>query len=85
MRRNRYCGGYGHLWWSSFYQGWPGRSVQLRNTGLRAGDLIHTLNRTPIESLAQLKSVLAQLKLGDPVVVRIERQGQLQYLAFELE
>ena len=55
------------------------------NTGLRTGDVIHALNRTPIDSLEQLRSAVAQLKAGDPVVLRIERRGQLQYLAFEME
>ena len=55
------------------------------STGLRAGDVIHALNRNPIESVEQLKSALAQLKSGDAVVLQIERQGQFQYLAFEME
>jgi serine protease Do len=55
------------------------------NTGLVVGDVIHSLNRTPIESLEQLKSVVAQLKPGEAAVLRIERQGQFQYLAFEME
>lgn len=55
------------------------------STGLRAGDVIHALNRNPIESVEQLKSSLARLKSGDAVVLQIERQGQLQYLAFEME
>jgi len=55
------------------------------DTGLRPGDVIHTLNRTPIESVEQLQSAVAQLKPGDAAVLRIERQGQFQYLAFEME
>jgi serine protease Do len=55
------------------------------NTGLRAGDVIHSLNRTTVESVDQLKSAVAQLKPGDAVVLRIERRGQFQYLAFEME
>jgi serine protease Do len=55
------------------------------NTGLQPGDVIHSLNHTPIASVEQLKSALAQLKSGDAAVLRIERQGQLQYLAFEME
>ena len=55
------------------------------NTGLRAGDVIHSLNRTPVASVEQLRSAVAQLKPGDAAVLRIERQGQLQYLAFEME
>lgn len=55
------------------------------DTGLRLGDVIHSLNRTPIESVEQLKSAVAQLKPGDAAVLQIERQGQFQYLAFEME
>ena len=55
------------------------------NTGLRTGDVIHALNRTPIDSLEHLRSAVAQLRPGDPVTLQIERQGQLQYVAFEME
>ena len=55
------------------------------NTGLRAGDVIHSLNRTPVASVEQLRSAVAQLKPGDSAVLRIERMGQFQYLAFEME
>lgn len=55
------------------------------DTGLRPGDVIHSLNRTPIESIEQLQSAVAQLKPGDAAVLRIERQRQFQYLAFEME
>jgi len=54
-------------------------------TGLRAGDVIHSLNRTPIESVEQLKSAVAQLEPDQAAVLRIKRQGQFQYLAFEME
>ena len=55
------------------------------DTGLRAGDVIHSLNGTTVESVDQLKSAVAQLKPGDAAVLRIERRGQFQYLAFEME
>lgn len=55
------------------------------NTGLRAGDVIHSLNRTPVATVEQLRIAVAQLKPGDAAVLRIERQGQFQYLAFEME
>jgi len=55
------------------------------NTALRAGDVIHSVNRTPIESVEQLRSEVARLKSGGAAVLRIERQGRLQYLAFEME
>jgi serine protease Do len=54
-------------------------------TGLRTGDIIHSLNRTPVESVEQLNSAVAQLKAGAAAVLQIERQGQFQYLAFEME
>jgi len=55
------------------------------DAGLRAGDVIHGLNRTTIESVEQLKAALARLKGREPVVLRIERMGQFQYLTFEVE
>ena len=55
------------------------------DTGLQPGDVIHSLNRTTVESLEQLRSAVAQLKTGNAVVLQIERRGQFQYLAFEIE
>jgi serine protease Do len=55
------------------------------NTGLQLGDVIHSLNRTPVESVEQLRSALAQPKPGDGTLLRIERRGQFQYLTFEME
>jgi serine protease Do len=55
------------------------------DTGLRIGDVVHSINRAAVESVEQLKSVVAQLKPGDAVVLQIERRGQFQYLAFEME
>ena len=55
------------------------------DAGLSPGDIIHALNRTPIQSVEQLKSAVAGLTRGDSVVLHIERDGQFQYLAFEME
>jgi len=54
-------------------------------TGLRTGDVIHSVNHMPIDSVEQLNSVVAQLKPGAAAVLQIERQGQFQYLAFEMD
>jgi serine protease Do len=54
-------------------------------SGLEAGDVIHALNGTTIISLDTLSSGIQQLKAGDPVVLQIERNGGLRYLAFEME
>jgi S1-C subfamily serine protease len=55
------------------------------DTGLRPGDVIHYMNQAPITSLAVLSQRLRALKTGDPVVLQIERDGELSYLAFEME
>jgi serine protease Do len=55
------------------------------DSGLETGDVIHALNGVTIISLDVLTSGIKQLKPGDPVVLQIERDGQLQYLAFEME
>jgi serine protease Do len=55
------------------------------DTGLTAGDIIHFVNRTSIDSLDSLRTALKQLKAGDAVALQVERQGHLQYLSFELE
>ncbi len=59
-----------------------GASVE---SGLETGDVIHELNGVTIISLDALSAAIQHLKPGDPVVLQIERDGQLQYLAFEME
>jgi serine protease Do len=55
------------------------------DSGLETGDVIHSLNGITIISLDVLSGGIQQIKPGDPVVVQIERNGQLHYLAFEME
>jgi serine protease Do len=50
--------------------------------GLQPGDVIHFLNRIPLDSLDILRKTLAAIKPGDPVVFSIERAGQLNFIAF---
>jgi serine protease Do len=57
----------------------------LPDTGLQAGDVIHQLNATRIDSVDTLRTALAALKTGDPVAFQVERDGGLMYLSFELE
>jgi serine protease Do len=54
-------------------------------TGLKSGDVIHSVNTTPVESLDSLRAALNGLKPNGPVVLQVERDGQLQWLAFEME
>src|SRR5215467_7953722 len=64
-----------------------GRAADLitPDTGLQAGDVIHQLNTTPIDSMATLRSAIAALKTGDPVVLQVERDDGLSYVSFEME
>jgi serine protease Do len=55
------------------------------DSGLVTGDVIHAMNGTTIISLEALSTAIQRVKPGDPVVLQIERDGQLQYLAFEME
>lgn len=52
---------------------------------LRQGDIIFSINSTAITSVEELRSAVAELKAGAPVVMQIERQGKLHYLAFEMD
>jgi serine protease Do len=51
--------------------------------GLQPGDVLHYLNRTTLDSLETLRRSLLDLKPGNPVVLRIERDGQLNYVTFD--
>ena len=64
-----------------------GRAADLimPNTGLQAGDVIHQLNTTPIDSVATLRDAVQTLKTGDPVVFQVEREDGLTYVASEME
>jgi serine protease Do len=54
-------------------------------TGLKTGDVIHSVNTTTVDSLDSLRATLQSLKPNAPVVLQVERDGQLQWLAFEME
>jgi serine protease Do len=54
-------------------------------TGLKTGDVIHSVNTTPVDSLNALRTALRGLKPNAPVVLQVERDGQLQWLPFEME
>ncbi len=52
--------------------------------GLQPGDVLHILNRTPLDSLETLRKSLAGLKSGDPVALSIERAGELYFVGFNI-
>ena len=64
-----------------------GRAADLimPDTGLQAGDVIHRVNMSPIDTVDTLRAAVAKLKTGDPVVLQVEREDGLMYVSFEME
>ncbi|HEY6391799.1 MAG TPA: trypsin-like peptidase domain-containing protein [Bryobacteraceae bacterium] len=54
-------------------------------TGLQPGDVIYSVNNSPVSTVAALKTKLDEFKPGDPVVMQIERAGRLMFVTLELE
>jgi serine protease Do len=52
---------------------------------LTTGDVIRTLNGEPMTTLDRLRTALHGLKPGAPVVLQIQRDARLLYVAFTLE
>ncbi len=51
----------------------------------QAGDIVYSINRTPIENVAELRLVMSRLKPTDTIVAQVERNGRLMYLTIDLE
>ncbi len=51
---------------------------------LEPGDIIHAVNRRQIASLADLREQLGAIPSGQPVILQIERDQKLQYVAVEI-
>jgi serine protease Do len=60
--------------------------VQSRSSGgdlksdLTRGDVIRSVNRSPVSTVDDVQRILEQLKPGTPIVLQIERNGQLLWL-----
>jgi S1-C subfamily serine protease len=52
---------------------------------LRAGDIIHSLNRRHIRDLNDLRAEIKRLRPGEAVVLQVERKRRLLYVAFEMD
>jgi serine protease Do len=52
--------------------------------GVRPGDVIREVNHSPVSRAGDVIAVTNGLKYGDTVLLKIERQGQTLFLAFEL-
>jgi serine protease Do len=60
-------------------------AIDQRDGGLAAGDVIFSLNGKLLAGLAELRAALDRLTSGDPVVLQLERRGELMFLAFSIE
>jgi serine protease Do len=60
-------------------------AIDSRDGGLAAGDIVYAINRAPIAGLAELRLALQALKVGDAVVLQLERRGELMFLAFTVD
>ncbi len=54
-------------------------------TLFQSGDAIYGVNGTPVHSLSDLRSAMAAVEPAHPVVVQLERRGQMVFVPFELE
>ena len=52
---------------------------------LQPGDVIHAINGMPVVTLDFLRSAVKDLKPGSAVALQVEREGKMQYVAFEIE
>jgi serine protease Do len=52
---------------------------------LQPGDLIYSLNGTPVANITDLNTAAAALKPGSAAVLHLERAGVLMYLSFRVE
>jgi serine protease Do len=52
---------------------------------LKTGDILYFANTTKLDSVADLKNFVKALKSGDAVVLQVERNGLLNFLAFRYE
>jgi serine protease Do len=61
------------------------RSSEGADIPLTAGDVIRTLNGQPMTTLERLRAALKSLPPGAPVVLQIQREQRLLFVAFTLE
>jgi serine protease Do len=52
---------------------------------LVVGDVIRSVNGAPVSSVAALRAMLNDFKLGDAIALQVERNGKLMYVAFDVD
>lgn len=60
-------------------------AIDTRDGALQSGDVIYAVNRQPVSTLADLRQVLGTVATGQAVVLHLDRQGELLFLAFTAE
>jgi serine protease Do len=60
-------------------------AINARDRGLVPGDVIVAVNRVPVTGIPELRAMLDTMRIGDAVVVRLQRQGEFIYVAFTIE
>ncbi len=55
------------------------------DSGLQEGDVVHSLNHSPVKSVEDLRAAFGKLQPGDPAAMLVERLGKLTYVTFEME
>lgn len=55
------------------------------NSSLLPGDIIYEVNHGEVINLSSLRSAIMELKPGDPVVIQVQRQGELMYVSFQFD
>ena len=52
---------------------------------LNAGDVIHAVNGRAVRTLPELRAAVDALKIGDAVVLQVERDAELLYVTLRIE
>jgi serine protease Do len=55
------------------------------DVSLATGDVIHAINGAPVLTLDGLRSTLDRLSASTPVVLQVERDGKLTFIAFKMD
>ena len=66
---------------------WAARGGDTPYSGdnLQLGDVIYSINNSPVTHVASLRKQLDQLKDADSLVLQVERSGRLIYVTLEME
>ncbi len=59
-------------------------TTPLDGEGLNPGDVIYSVNRLDVSSLAELKAAIARYRPGDPVVMQVQRGSTLRLITLEM-